>query len=54
MKGEYRKSKRQPPPVVDEFYLRLNEVFEDGELGDYRAWVFGLEMDQAKSLSFVG
>ena len=53
LKGEYRKTRREPPPVVNEYYHRLNEVLEYGELADYRARVFGVEMDQAKTLSFV-
>ena len=53
LKGEYRKTKRLPPPVVDEYYRRFNEVFKYGDLDTYRAWVFGLEMKKAKTLSFV-
>lgn len=49
--GEVHKEKRKVAPVVEAFYRR-DRLFDEGLPGGYRAWVFGLEMKQAKSLTF--
>ena len=53
-KGKRFKTERRPPEVVEAFYDRQKWLFDRGWELDYRAWVFGVEMDQAKSLVLCG